>query len=106
MKLQQLAAKPKLIKAVIDDEKTIEAYGEEVEFWMYDRADLDTYFELANVDDKNFATLAKIVSKLVLDEKGEPILKDGNVLPIDLSVKIIEIAVKALGNSVTQTLKK
>lgn len=106
MKLQELAAKPKLIKAVIDDPATVEKYGEPVEFWMYDRADLDTYFELAGVDEKSVTKLAKIVAKLVLDEKGNPVMTDNVVFPVDISVKIIEIAIKALGNSVTQTLKK
>jgi hypothetical protein len=106
MKLQELAAKPKLIKAIIDDEKTVEKYGEAVEFWMYDRADLDTYFELAGANEKSIVELAKIVSKLVLDEKGTPVMTNDVVFPVDISIKIIEIAIKALGNSVTQTLKK
>ncbi len=106
MKLQELAVKPKLIKAVIDDEKTVETYGEEIEFFMYDRADLETYFELANVEEKNVSQLAKVVSKLVLDENGKPIMEADKVFPLDITMKIIEIAVKALGNSVTQTLKK
>jgi hypothetical protein len=106
MKLQELAAKPKLIKVSIDDEKTIEKYGEPVDFWMYDRSDLETYFELANIDEKNIGHLSKMVSKLVLDEAGQPIIKQDEVFPFDISIKIIEIAVKALGNSLTQTLEK
>jgi hypothetical protein len=106
MKLQELAVKPKLIKVLIDDEPTVEKYGEAIEFWMYDRSDLEVYFELANVDTNNIPQLSKIVAKLVLDEKGTPIMSNGVVFPIDISVKIIEVAVKALGNSATQTLKK
>ena len=106
MKLQELAVKPKLIKVLIDDAPTVEKYGEAIEFWMYDRSDLEVYFELANVDTNNIPHLSKIVAKLVLDEKGTPIMSNGVVFPIDISVKIIEVAVKALGNSATQTLKK
>jgi hypothetical protein len=106
MKLQELAVKPKLIKVLIDDAPTVEKYGEAIEFWMYDRSDLEVYFELANVDTNNIPHLSKIVAKLVLDEKGTPIMSNGVVFPIDISVKIIEVAVQALGNSATQTLKK
>jgi len=42
---------------------------------------------------------------MVMDEKGNKILTDGNVLPVDVMLKVVEKTVTRLGNSVTQTSK-
>jgi hypothetical protein len=43
MKLAELAKKPQLIKIELDDKVIVERYGEAVEFWIYDRYDMETY---------------------------------------------------------------
>jgi hypothetical protein len=104
MKLETLASKPQLIKIIIDDEDIVSKYGEAVEFHVYDRQDMDTFMSLASMkEDTQFGEIAKVVAKLVLDEKGNPVLEDGEMLPMDLTVKTVEKVVAHLGNSMTQT---
>jgi len=40
---------------------------------------------------------------LVLDEKGNGVLNDGEMLPIEIMVPVIETALKQLGNKLPQT---
>ena len=104
MKLKALASEPQLIKVVIDDEKTLAKYGESVDYWMYDRQDLDTYMKLATLGDgKNVAQIAIIVKELVLDEAGAKILTGKNLLPVDIMVRVVEETVKRLGNQEAPT---
>jgi hypothetical protein len=65
---------------------------------------MDTFMSLASMkEDTQFGEIAKVVAKLVLDEKGNPVLEDGEMLPMDLTVKTVEKVVAHLGNSMTQT---
>lgn len=103
MNLTQLASKPQLIKVVIDDESLIKEYGEAIEFWMYDRHDMDTFMKLAQLNEANSGAIADIVTDIVRDEKGKQILVDGNSLPFAVMVKVIETVVNNLGNSLQST---
>ena len=102
MKLSQLAAKPQLIKIVLDDKELVEAYGDELEFWIYDRQDMDTFVKLATLDAQEFDKIAGLVNK-IMDEEGNIIAKDGNVLPIKVLMKAIEKVVEVLGKPLTPT---
>jgi hypothetical protein len=105
MKLSELTSDAQLIKITLDDEKIVEKYGETIEFWIQDRQDLDVYMNLAQLEgETDIVHLSKIVRKIVLDEKGKQILGEGKMLPFDIMIKVIEEAVKQLGNSLTQTL--
>lgn len=97
MKLKDLAKKPQLIKVVLDDEFIVEAYGEPVEFYMFDRQDLPTYIKLSKVEADNEA-LPELMRQLVLDEKGQPVLGPTEVLDVEIMIKVIEAVVKNLGN--------
>ena len=97
MKLGNLAKKPQLIKVTMDDEFIVKAYGEPVEFYMYDRQDLPTYIKLSKVESDN-DELPKLIRTLVLDEKGKPMLANGEVLDVEIMIKVIEAVVKNLGN--------
>jgi hypothetical protein len=105
MKLSQLAAKPQLIKVVINDEEVIEEYGDELEFWIYDRQDMDTFVKMATLDAAEFDKIADIVNKMILDEKGEQIVKDGMVLPTSIMMKSIQKVVEVLGKPQKSTTK-
>ena len=99
MKLNALASEPQLIEVKIDDERTLAKYGESIDYWMYDRQDLDTYMQLASLGDgKNVALIANVVRELVLDESGNKILTGKNLLPVDIMVRVVEETVKRLGN--------
>ena len=107
MKLSQLTSKPKLEKIVIDDEKIVASYGEPIEFWVYDRQGMDTFMKLATLEgEQDVATISEVVKNLILDEKGNKILDGDNLLPVDVMIKCIEVTVRRLGNSITQTLGK
>lgn len=97
MKLQQLAAKPQLIKLVLDDEDTVKQYGEPVEFFVYDRQPIDKFVKLATLNSENTAELITLVNEMVLDEAGLPITRDGAVLPMDITSKVIGKVVERLG---------
>jgi hypothetical protein len=106
MKLKALSKKPKLIKAQVDNEKIVKKYGEAVEFWMYDRYEIDTYFKLMNVEEQDFITMSKVVKDMIYDEDGTPIVEAGEILPSDLLMSIVTEVIKQLGNLQTQTLEK
>jgi len=105
MNLSQLAAKPQLIKITLDDEATNEEFGEAVDFWIYDRQDMDTYMKMANVSENNVSELASVLTTMVLDEKGKPILADGATLPPTVTMRVISKVVENLGNSMSQATK-
>lgn len=107
MKLQALASKPKLIKITIDDESLVKAYGEAIEFHIYDRQPMDVFMKLASLDGEgSLSELGNLVKEMILDEDGKKILEGDSELPVDVMMKVIENTVNRLGNSLTQTLGK
>ena len=89
MKLTQLAAKPQLVKIELNDEDVIKEFGEPLEFWIWDRQSMDKYIRLAQMKGENMIELIEAVNEMVLDEEGNPIVKDGLVLPTNLMTKVI-----------------
>lgn len=103
MKLTQLAAEPQLVKLTITDEKIVAKYGEPIEFWVYDRQDMNTFMRLAKIDDGNISIIADVIKDMILDEDGKPIINEKRILPSDITIKAIELVVQTLGNGVSQT---
>ena len=104
MKLQNLVSTPQLVKITIDDEAIVEKYGETIEFYVYDRQDMDTFMALATIgDNASVADIAKLVSKMIFTEDGTPILGDNQTLPMDMMMRVVEETVKQVGNLLTQT---
>lgn len=97
MKINQLAAKPKLIELVIDDKDTIEEYGEAVSLWTWDRQPLETFMKLASINQNDASQIIDIVRTLILDENGRPVIEKDNMLPMKLLLKIIQKIVETLG---------
>lgn len=102
MQLKELAKKPKLELVTVDTPVIVEAYGEPLEFYMMDRQDLPTYLKLAQIKD-NQEEIFEIVKDIVLDDKGKRVLSDGELLPVDIMVPVLEAAIKRLGNMKPQT---
>lgn len=102
MELKQLAQKPQLEKVTVDSETVVSAYGEPVEFYMWDRQDLPTYLRLAQIKE-NEEEIFLALKELVLDAQGKPVLNDGDILPVDIMVPVIEAAIKHLGKEQPQT---
>lgn len=97
MKLSQLAAKPQLIKVVLDDEEVIKEHGEAVEFYTWDRQPMETFMKLAAVDSNNYGSILEAVKTLILDENGKPVLSGDTSLPTKLMMKVITSVVEGLG---------
>ena len=97
MKLSQLAAKPTLIKIVLDDEDTIQAFGEPLDFYVHDRQPVEVFVKLASLTSGQFHEIVHVVNDLILDENGNKIITDGNVLPQKLYVRVVERVVTQLG---------
>jgi len=63
--------------------------------------------KLASLDgEQDIATISTVIKDLILDENGKKIITDDNLLPVDVMIKCIEVTVRRLGNSITQTLGK
>jgi hypothetical protein len=97
MRLTQLAAKPKLVKIIIDDEDVVKEYGESLEFHIWDRQPMDKFVKLAQMKAEDFGDLVEAVNSMVLDEEGQPILKDELMLPTNIMTKVIGKVVETLG---------
>lgn len=97
MKINQIASKPQLIKVVLDDADTIKELGEELEFWTWDRQPLDKFMKLASVKQDNPAEIIEVVKSLILDEKGQEVIKDDIMLPTQILIRIITKITETLG---------
>lgn len=97
MKLQDLARKPQLIKITLDDQDLVQEFGEAIEFWTWDRQPMDIFLKLASVNPENSNTVIEAVRHLVLDEQGQPILKDQVMLPTKVMMRVITRVVEGLG---------
>lgn len=97
MKLNQLAAKPQLIKYTIEDEKLVEKYGEAIEFWTWDRQPLDIFMQLANAQNTDMGQMLEVIRTLILDENGKQIITKEAMLPSDVLVAVIAKIVDTLG---------
>jgi len=96
MKLSELSQKPKLIKILIDKDSIVEKYGEELEFHIYDRQPLDVFTKLANAKEDT-AGVTELIQEMILDEDGQPVVKDGNVLPLDVIMEAVTLITSELG---------
>ena len=99
MKLKQLATKPQLMRVVLNDEDTVKEYSEELEFWVWDKQPLAKFIKFANVsaDSDNFPELIEFCAELILDEEGNPVVSEGEVLPAAVMVRCINKVVEQLG---------
>ena len=97
MNLKDLATKPTLVKLTVDKKELVEKYGDKLEFYIYDRQPLTVFGRLANADRENFGDIAMLVSTLILDEKGDSIVKDGAELPFDVLTEVITMVSEHLG---------
>jgi len=97
MKLSQLAAKPQLIRIELDTPEIVEQYRDTLEFWVYDRQDMDVFVKLATLDVNNFEKLTSLVNAMILDDTGSPVVKDGLTLPSDVLMAAIQKVIEILG---------
>ena len=97
MKLAELAGKPKLILLTLDDEAIIKEFDEPLEFWTWDRQPMAQFVKLASIKDDNFESIIEVVSELVLDDVGKPILHGDETLPTKVLMAVVTKIVDTLG---------
>ena len=97
MKINQLAAKPQLIKLTLDDEEILRSVGEVVEFWTWDRQPLDKFMRLASLKQDEPAEIIDLVRTLILDEEGKEVINGDTILPTVVLTKAIGKIVETLG---------
>ena len=99
MKLKDLASKPQLIRVVLNDEDTVKEYGDEIEFYVWDKQPLAKFVKFANVSGESeaFPELVEFCSQLILDEQGQPVIGEGEVLPSAIMMRCINRVVEQLG---------
>lgn len=97
MKLSELAKKPQLIEITIDDADIIEEFGESITFHTWDRQPMSVFMKLAAVNEAERDTVIRAVQELVLDEHGNQVLKDDQVLPTKVMMRVITRVVENLG---------
>lgn len=104
MKIENLVATPQLIEIVIDDKDIIETYGETITFWTYDIVSMTTYFDFFNARSKNeYDALGKLIRKMILNDKGQPVMNEQQDLPIDIMAVAVTRIGEILGKSLSKT---
>lgn len=97
MKLSELAQKPQLQKITITNEAIVEKYGEELEFYIYDRQPLDIFTKMADLGEANAGEYIHVLKDIILDEHGSPVCSDDMVLPIDVLTEALKLIGEHLG---------
>ena len=97
MDLKSLVAKPQLKLVKLDDELTVKEFGEELEFYIFDRQPVDVFVKMATLRTDEFGEIVKIVNGLILDKEGNPVVSEGMALPQKLYMRVIERVVQELG---------
>ena len=97
MKLSELAQKPQLQKITITNEAIVEKYGEELEFYIYDRQPLDIFTKMADLGEANAGEYIHVLKDIILEEHGSPVCSDDMVLPIDVLTEALKLIGEHLG---------
>lgn len=96
MKITELASAPKLVEITLDDESTVEKYGDTIAFWVWDRQPMDKYIQMAQ-NEKDVASVMNIAKEMILDEEGNPVVTDDKALPGDVAFKALTKVIETLG---------
>lgn len=96
MKLAELSKEPQLIKITVDKPELVEKYGDELEFYVYDRQPLDSFTKLANAE-KDMTGVTEVIQDMILDEEGNKIVSDNKVLPLDVLMECVTKVGEKLG---------
>lgn len=97
MKLTDIAKKPQLVKLTIDDADIIEEFGEPLEFYTQDRQPLDVFIKITAAMGKDSEEVVQLLKALVLDEAGQPVLANDQVLPPKIAVRALTRVMDQLG---------
>ena len=102
--ISEFAKTPELLEIVIDTPDILAEYGEAVVFYMKDYVDINTYFDFFRAQTEQNGAIDVILRKIVLNAEGQPCLKEGNTLPVELAVAVLGKINDNLGKSKTKSL--
>jgi hypothetical protein len=102
--ISEFAKTPELLEIVIDTPDILAEYGEPVVFYMKDYVDINTYFDFFRSQTEQDGAIDVILRKIVLNAEGQPCLKEGNTLPVELAVAVLGKINDNLGKSKTKPL--
>jgi len=97
MKLNNLIAKPQLVKVELNDDETIAQFGEPIEWYVWDRQSLDRFLKLASSDGNPTEQIVESMREMVLDETGKPLLQGDDTLPTAVMLKVMNKMIEMLG---------
>ena len=97
------ARKPQLVQITLDSPEIIEEFEDSVVFYMKDFVDINTYFEFFKSQGSSDGQLSEVLQKIILKEDGEPMLKEGDQLPVNLAVAALTKINETLGKSKTKS---
>jgi|TARA_R110000823_G_scaffold225140_1_gene352981 hypothetical protein len=97
MKLSELAKKPQLQKITITKPELVEKYGDELEFFVYDRQPIDVFTKLADVTGDNAGEYISILSDIIKNEDGKDVMTDEMTLPMDVLMECMTLIGEHLG---------
>lgn len=98
MDITKLAQQPQLVAVELDKPELVEKHGETVVFHTWDRVNTDQFVKLASIDpDAGAAEMVTLLKDFILDAQGNPVLGDGQSLPMDILVAALEKISDRLG---------
>ena len=98
MKLAELSKKPQLVKLTINNPELVKKYGEELEFYMYDRQPLHVFSQIAKsskTDD--IGQYLQLLLETIKNEDGSPVMTEEQLLPLDLMTEAMKLIGEHLG---------
>ena len=104
--LSEFAKQPELIQIVLDSEDIVAEFGEAITFYMKDYVDINTYFEFFRGQAEHGDGLNNLLRRIILNERSEPVLKEGDTLPVNLAVAVLSKVNENLGKLKTKPLTK
>lgn len=102
MDLKKLATKPTLQKVTVETDFIVQAYGEPLEFYMYDRQTMPIYLKLSTLKNDQMA-IFDVMKEVILDKDGNKVLGEEDVLPLEIMTDVLNAVVEKLGNTSPQT---
>jgi hypothetical protein len=102
--ISEFAKTPELLEIRLDSEDILAEYGEPIVFFMKDYVDINTYFDFFRAQTEQDGALDLVLRKIVLNAEGQPCLKEGNTLPVDLAVAVLSKVNENLGKLKTKPL--
>lgn len=107
MDIKKLTTKPKLVQLEVDTPEVIDAVGESITFYMLDHLDLATYFDFYKLQqDQNINDLIVLMRRVVLDSEGKPAIAEDEILPVEITLAILNKINEFVGKSKAKVEKK